>query len=80
MAKPTVGRILWYRAAVNDPGGNHGGAPLAAIVTRVNSDMTVNLSICDPYWGTWNRVDVLLIQDGASTKDLRSWAEWPTRE
>ena len=41
--KPTVGRIVHYRS---------GGRPLAAIITHVWSDVTVELHVFDPTDGS----------------------------
>lgn len=42
MIKPTVGRIVWYRHHAPETPEEQ---PVAAIVTKVNSDDTVNLTI-----------------------------------
>jgi hypothetical protein len=63
MITPTVGQVIWYHP--------HGSAETrAAIVTLVNDDGTVNLSVLQT-----NAREVKILQDGASRENNEECAE-----
>lgn len=62
MIQPTVGRIVLYHPAVTDPGGNIPGDPFAAIITRVHSDISVNITAFSPDGIPFGRTSVRLKQ------------------
>lgn len=67
--KPTVGRIVHYHQAGYEE-------PLAAIITKVWTDHTVNLTVFYPDGATTARSSVSLVEN-----DVPSWGfwSWPPR-
>jgi len=71
MIKPTVGRVVWFHPAAASP------ETLAAIVTRVWSDGTVNLVVFSADGGSYGEHLVHLCQDDEyGNPGGGSWAEW----
>lgn len=65
MIKPSIGRSVWYRPVHSDGGLDRfiGPEPLAAIVTAVWDERTVNLCVFDPTGLPHGRVRVPLRQE-----------------
>lgn len=76
MIKPTIGRVVWYRANDNDPIKLDSKQPLAALVTYVHSDRMVNLVVFDPNGVPASRTSVTLVQEGDGILNGSSYAEW----
>lgn len=78
MQKPSVGRIVHFFPATSDALYCI-GEPLAAIITRVWSETSVNLAVLDSAAGLHSRTSVLLHHDGNALPSAR-YAAWPARE
>jgi len=78
MIKPTVGRKVWYRPAVEVDAGmvRNGDDPLDATVVAVHSDKMVNLSIFDANGTQHVRNSVELVQDGVQPPSDIGYCEW----
>lgn len=76
MIKPTVGRVVWYRASEPDPIKLDSKQPLAALVTYVHGDRMVNLVVFDPNGVPCPRTSVTLVQEGDSILNGSSYCEW----
>lgn len=74
MIKPTIGRVVWYRAEGDDIALDS-KQPLAALITYVHSDTMVNLVVFDPNGNPRSRTSVWL-WDGECEKRAGSYAEW----
>jgi len=71
---PTVGRIVYFFASADD-GIATTGAPLAAIITAVNDDGTINLAVFSQHASVSARLNVTLVQEGDETP-ATGHAEW----
>lgn len=69
--QPTVGRIVHYRASDVDK-------PIAAIVTEINDDDTVGLTIFPPYVKTYTSVSYFV--GAVKHGDEPGQWNWPPRE
>jgi hypothetical protein len=67
--EPTVGRCLHYRPAA-------GNEPLAAMLAKVNSDTSVNLTVFGADGVTHARSNVPLVQEGEVPPEGQSYCEW----
>lgn len=63
--KPTVGRVVWYKAHPADTFAGAGDGFQAAVVAKVWSDTCVNLGVFDANGNVHGRTSVLLVQPGA---------------
>lgn len=63
MIKPTIGRVVWFTPALNDPQLPRRDQPNAAIIAYVHSDTCVNLAVFDSNGATVSRTSVKLVQD-----------------
>ena len=64
--KPSVGRIVHY---------SHSGTPLAAIITMVHTDTTINLTVFAQNGDSWGRQTVSYNEDRVTHG---TWS-WPPR-
>ena len=72
--KPTVGRVVLYRAVAGNP-AFPADADHAALVAKVNDDGTLNLGVLDTH-GTHHAMrNVPLVQDG-ETVPAGHYAKW----
>ncbi len=71
MIKPTVGRIVGF----HETGHIESSRPLAAIVTFVHSDTSVNLHVFGAFGGSEGRSGVTLYQ-GEGERPPHAHAEW----
>lgn len=71
MIKPTVGRVVWYRAAHR----SFEAQPLAALIAFVHSDGLVNLAVFDENGKGWGQTSVPLYQ-GEGERPLWEYCEW----
>lgn len=79
MITPTNGRIVWYTPDVgfdNIMIQHDGATPLAAMVTHVWSDRTVNLVVFDSDGYQHRRTSVTLVQDGDPKPSGGRYCEW----
>jgi hypothetical protein len=65
--KPTVGRVVLYKAYPSDSFPGAGDGFQAAIVARVWSDTCVNLAVFDANGNPHSRTSVLLVQPESET-------------
>ena len=72
MIKPSVGRIVLYRAAGSDPAAD----PHAALVVGVIDDRTVNLAIFNADGAHYQGTAVPLLQDDDQPPEGQGYAEW----
>ena len=72
---PTVGRIVWYYPEEDYQYPHVRGAPLAAFITCVHSDLSVNLTIFDINGSHHKKVNVELV-DGDDNRPDTGHAEW----
>lgn len=75
MIQPTVGRVVWYHAALalRDPNGQ----PLAALVAKVIDDRTINLGGFNADGTPFSAQHVTLLQDGDELAQPDGpYAEW----
>jgi len=72
MIKPSVGRIVLYRAAGSDPAAD----PHAALVVGVIDDRTVNLAIFNADGAHYQGTAVPLLQDDDKPPEGVGYAEW----
>lgn len=76
MIKPTIGRVVWFTPAKDDPAQYDKKQPLAALVVYVHSDRMVNLAVFDQNGQmTHGRTSVPLHQDG-DERPAGYFAEW----
>lgn len=75
MIKPTIGRVVWYRAESEPSLALDSDQPLAALITYVHSDTMINLVVFDPNGNARGRTSVWL-WDGECEKRAGSYAEW----
>ena len=72
MIKPTIGRVVWYRAN----GSPKPDQPYAAIVTYVHSETLVNLAIFPPEGSFTSESSVPLYQGEGAPPERGSYCEW----
>lgn len=80
MIKPTVGRIVWYHPSDDDKKRHHPmivhGTELAAMITHVWGDTTVNLVVFDSNGRGHERTRVPLVQEGMEPYVGIAFCEW----
>lgn len=76
MIKPTVGRVVWFRAKLLDNSHPKESPEQAAIVTRVWNDRMVNLAVFGHNGEVVPMTSVDLVQDGDEAPFERSYCEW----
>jgi len=69
---PTVGRIVHFQPGADDGIGN---TTLAAIVTAVNEDGTINLAVFSANADFERRLNVTLVQEGQEAPTT-GYAQW----
>lgn len=75
--EPTVGRVVWYYPAKNEPSGAASAGPFAAIVARVLPNGThVNVMVIDPEGVPSNRTHVRLVQEGEELPAGDPYCAW----
>lgn len=74
MIQPTVGRIVWYHP---EPGDVEYAVnqPLAAIISWVHDDRLINVGWFTRSGMAFNRVEVILVQDGDAIPNA-AYCEW----
>lgn len=70
--KPRVSDLLWYWPLPSECGPEPDGQPLAALVTHLNTDGTVNLAVFSIAGTPHSRENVSCLQSGKE-----GCAEWP---
>ena len=74
--KPTVGRIVYYTPASDDP--NYAHAPLAAIIAQVFTSTCVNLAIFDAHGRPYEQppTSIRLVQPFEEAPEDGPFCEW----
>ena len=79
MIEPTVGRVVLYHPAVDDPGGMHLSEPTkdvhAAIICYVWDNTSVNLAVFDSNGVPYARTSIYLLQEG-NERPVGPYCEW----
>ncbi len=75
MIKPTVGRVVWYRAHPEDHRKSIDAQPCAAIIAYVHSDELVNLMVIGHDGVAFSKADVTLVQEEGETVEA-GWCQW----
>jgi hypothetical protein len=73
MINPTVGRTVWFRDH------NRDDPPLAAIVTFVHNERTVNVAVFSPLGSVYGHQMVTLRQPEDMPPPLGFYCEWPSQ-
>lgn len=76
MIKPTVGRVVWYRAKLLGNSHPKESPEQAAIVVRVHDDRLVNLVIFGHDGSINPKVFVVLVQDGDVAPTGQGYCQW----
>jgi hypothetical protein len=77
MQKPSLGRIVLVKTPVFPVSINNGGDVAPAIITRVNSDTSVNVRVlCDSDETLW-KTSLVLVDDEAQAIGYHCY--WPPR-
>jgi hypothetical protein len=74
MIEPTPGRIVWYFPSIEE-GRDPNGQPLAAMVAKVLSERSVNLTVSHGDGSTYGRQAVQLLQDDDAAPET-AYACW----
>lgn len=76
MIKPTVGRIVIFRAKLLPDSHPKESPEQAAIVTKVHDDRRVNLTVFGHEGGFFTFKDATLVQPGDEAPADRAYCEW----
>lgn len=75
MITPTVGRVVWFHAGAHAT-NLVSDQPLAAMITYVNEDDTINLVVFGKGGDCHQRASVPLWQGDGDAPERRTYAEW----